>query len=77
MRHFLLASCIALFMGATAQATIYVDPDDGNDSNAGTSIEAPWKSLQKVQSADSSYSLPGQTILGLSIPTLKRKLSPA
>ncbi|MFN7997587.1 MAG: right-handed parallel beta-helix repeat-containing protein [Bryobacteraceae bacterium] len=33
-----------------AAATYYVDSVQGNDSNPGTSLRAPWKSLEKVNS---------------------------
>ena len=31
-----------------AGTTYYVDAENGDDSNSGTSIDAPWKSLNKV-----------------------------
>lgn len=37
--------------GAAAGTTYYVSSVSGEDSRAGTSAEAPWKSLQRVQAA--------------------------
>ena len=43
-----------------AGTTYYVDAENGDDSNSGTSIDAPWKSLNKV--TDTTF-LPGDQIL--------------
>lgn len=40
-----------------AGTTYYVDAENGDDSNSGTSIDAPWKSLNKV--TDTTF-LPGR-----------------
>ncbi len=47
-----------------AAATYYVSTTDGNDSNAGTSSSAPWKTIEKVNTflASSSH-VAGDTIL--------------
>ncbi len=44
----------------TAGTTYYVDSQNGDDSNSGTSMDAPWKSLNKVTN---TTFLPGDKIL--------------
>ena len=50
----LLLSTIHLVPSTTARAsartTYYVDSSEGNDSNAGTNVNTPWKSLNKINS---------------------------
>lgn len=54
MTFTLLLATVHLVPSTTAQAsgrtTYYVDSSEGNDSNSGTSINSPWKSLSKVNS---------------------------
>lgn len=45
---------------SVAGTTYYVDSQNGNDSNSGTNINAPWKSLNKVTNTTFS---PGDRIL--------------
>ncbi len=46
----LILSAAFLFMALAGNATIYYVSTSGNDSNAGTSSDKPWKSLSKVNS---------------------------
>ena len=49
LTHFLLIT-IAIFFTANLNATNYYVSSSGNDSNAGTSENTPWKTLAKVNS---------------------------
>jgi hypothetical protein len=59
---FTALACIPVMVtdAAAAPKTYYVDATAGNDSAAGTSQSAPWKSLAKVASVTLS---PGDTVL--------------
>jgi parallel beta-helix repeat protein len=52
------AFCILPFFPARA-ASYYVDAKNGNDSNSGTSVNSPWKSIEKVNGFQFS---PGDSI---------------
>ncbi|PYI56616.1 right-handed parallel beta-helix repeat-containing protein [Paenibacillus flagellatus] len=59
----LFALCVALGVGGKAEAagtTYYVSASAGDDANAGTSEQAPWKTLAKVSSVPFQ---PGDVIL--------------
>lgn len=66
LRHVIVAgmvtgkhACLCKAQETTGNAgtTYYVDAENGDDSNSGTSIDAPWKSLNKV--TDTTF-LPGR-----------------
>ncbi|MHA7110653.1 cadherin domain-containing protein [Sunxiuqinia elliptica] len=50
MKELILIILLALPATLLAQTSYYVSSSEGNDSNAGTSISHPWKSLEKVNS---------------------------
>jgi hypothetical protein len=60
-------------MAARTPMTFYVDSRDGNDTNAGTSTEAAWKSISKV---NSTSFLPGDHILLKSSSVWEEQLWP-
>ena len=69
LRFLLLVSCAFALEGAT----YYVDSAAGLDSNAGTSPDHPWKSLDKV---NASEFLPGDRILFKSGSAWQGQLAP-
>ncbi len=60
MRILLLAVCAGLIFQAADATTYYVSSEAGRDTNAGTSEQSPWQSLDKV---NSGRFLPGDRIL--------------
>jgi hypothetical protein len=60
MRILSIAFCAGLIFQAADATTYYVSSQTGLDTNAGTSEQAPWKSLEKV---NASRFLPGDRIL--------------
>lgn len=59
MRHLLWLPLVLLPWAARAQATYYVDGATGLDANPGTSLAAPWRTLQRAADA----ATPGSTVL--------------
>lgn len=59
MRRFLLGLPILLVANASWAGTYYVDGANGNDSNAGNSVAAPWRTISKAMTTV----LAGDTIL--------------
>ena len=60
MKHRLLLFALVLLpLLAAAQTTYYVDGATGRDANVGTSLAAPWRTLQKACDA----ATPGSTVL--------------
>jgi hypothetical protein len=51
---------LGIFVGSSAAATYYVDAENGQDANAGTSPLAPWKSVQAVNTRTFA---PGDSVL--------------
>ena len=60
MKTVLLLLCLSLVTTELFPAVYYVNNENGNDHNSGTSADSPWQSLSKVN----SYSFkPGDSIL--------------
>jgi hypothetical protein len=60
MRILSFIFCAGLVFQAAEATTYYVSAQSGNDTNAGTSEQTPWKSLEKI---NSGHFLPGDRIL--------------
>ena len=56
------SASVAVSTSGTCTGTCYYVSPTGNDSNAGTSSSAPWKTIAKVQSFQSSLK-PGNSVL--------------
>jgi hypothetical protein len=72
----LLASWIcwlSISAGPVRATTYYVDAENGADRNSGTSVSAPWKTLEKVNSVTFA---PGDRILFLAGDRWEGKLNP-
>nr|MCU0362614.1 right-handed parallel beta-helix repeat-containing protein [Bacteroidales bacterium] len=49
---FFALSCSQKKEAISTATSYYIDPETGRDENAGTSVSAPWKSLQRIASAE-------------------------
>ena len=64
--------CLLLILSSiTAQSNYFVDNTNGNDSNNGTSLATPWKTVQKACNTAGPNSIIPATLQGWVLMNLK------